>query len=90
MTFDQELSRALFGRGAEHDLLPFKQKPITVGKGVKGLNCNVTHCQKPESAHHFNRVMRKWYCVDCAEKIEASANRDGASFFSDLPSAVKP
>lgn len=57
---------------------------ITPGKGWKGLNCNVTACQKPESAQYYNTVMRAWYCRECALKIEAAANRDGNSFYPEL------
>jgi hypothetical protein len=43
---------------------------LTPGKGLEGQNCNVTACQKPDSAHHYNKVMHKWYCLECAEKIQ--------------------
>jgi len=60
------------------------QKEITAGKGKQGENCNVTHCQKPKSAKHYNKVMCAWYCYECATKIEAVARRDGQSFYDDL------
>jgi len=53
-------------------------------KGKQGKNCNVTHCQEPNSAHHYNRITQAWYCRDCAERIERCAKADGMSFFSDL------
>lgn len=56
----------------------------TPGKGKQGLNCNVTACQKPNSAHYYNTVMRAWYCRDCAERIEYAANRGGNSFYPEL------
>ena len=67
----------------------YEPKAITPGKGFKGKNCNVTHCQKPESAKHFNRVTRAWYCFECASRIEASANLDGNSWFTDLKVAPR-
>lgn len=60
-------------------------KEITEGKGKKGQNCNVTHCQEPDSAHFFNKVMQAWYCWRCATRIEKAANRDDMSFYDDLP-----
>lgn len=62
-------------------------KPVEPGKGLKGQNCNVTHCQAPNSANHYNKVMRAWYCIDCATRIERSAQQDGLSFYDDLESA---
>lgn len=56
----------------------------TPGKGLKGQNCNRTACQRPNSAHHFNRVMNAHYCIDCAQMIEAAANSDGESFYTDI------
>jgi hypothetical protein len=64
-------------------------KPETAGKGKKGENCNVTHCQKPESAFYYNRVMNAWYCEDCALKIEASANAQGNSFYDNLEENIR-
>ena len=57
---------------------------IQPGKGKQGLNCNVTACQAPDSAHHYNTVMQAWYCRRCAEDIEYWANKDGNSFYNDL------
>lgn len=53
-------------------------------KGQKGLNCNVTACQKPNSAHHFNNVTKAYYCLECAQKIEYWANKDGMSFYKGI------
>lgn len=63
-------------------------KLVEQGKGLKGQNCNVTHCQAPNSAHHYNRVTQAWYCIDCAMRIEESARRDGMSFYDDLKGAL--
>jgi hypothetical protein len=57
---------------------------LSVEKGVKGGPCNVTHCQKPESAHHYNKIMKAYYCRECAERIEAAAKVGGISFYDDL------
>lgn len=54
------------------------------GKGLEGQNCNVTSCQKENSAHHFNSVMKAWYCRKCAEKIEYWARVDGMTFFENV------
>lgn len=65
-------------------LSSFAQKKPQPGKGIQGQNCNVTHCQEPESAHFYNRVTHAWYCRQCATRIEQSAQRDGMSLFDDL------
>lgn len=62
----------------------YEPKAPLPGKGLEGQNCNVTQCQKPNSAHHFNTVMRAWYCLECAEKIEYWANKDGNSFYEGV------
>ena len=59
-------------------------KPITKDKGKKGKNCNVTHCQKPDSAHFYNNAKCTWYCYECATDIEESAQLQRMSFFDDL------
>ena len=59
-------------------------KEHTENKGKQGENCNVTHCQKPKSAHHYNKVMHAWYCIQCATDIEEYANKDGLSFFDGV------
>ena len=65
-------------------LVPYGPKPTGSGKGLEGQNCNVTSCQKENSAHHYNKVMRAWYCKSCAEKIEYWAVVDGMSFFDGI------
>ena len=64
--------------------MAYEQKAITPGKGVQGENCNVTACQAPKSAFHYNHVMRKWYCRECATKIQHAAKMAGMSFYDDL------
>lgn len=59
-------------------------KEITEGKGKWGLNCNVTHCQRPNSAYYYNHVMDAYYCRQCAVKIQRSAVAQGLSFYNDL------
>jgi hypothetical protein len=56
----------------------------TPGKGKKGENCNVTACQKPKSAHHYNNIMHAYYCRECATEIQRFAVMDGMSFYDDL------
>ena len=60
---------------------------LSAGKGKQGQNCNVTACQAPNSANHYNTAMQAWYCRRCATDIEHWANVDGNSFFSDLVEA---
>lgn len=37
-------------------------------KGQKDGNCNRDDCQKP-GATYYNFSTRKWYCPECAKKI---------------------
>jgi hypothetical protein len=37
-------------------------------KGVKGKNCNITHCQQA-GAVYYNRAMCAYYCSRCAHRI---------------------
>ncbi len=55
-----------------------------MAKGVKGENCNVTACQKPKSAHHYNSATKAYYCKSCAMKIEAAAIVHDVSFYEGL------
>ena len=45
-----------------------KNTPDPSKKGVWQGNCNITSCQKP-GAVWWNIYMRKYYCTDCATKI---------------------
>ncbi len=36
-------------------------------KGKKHGNCNITACQKPNSAVWYNHGTSKWYCEECAK-----------------------
>lgn len=38
-------------------------------KGTRGGNCNITSCQKPNSAFWFNHSTRKYYCESCAKRL---------------------
>ena len=38
-------------------------------KGEHNQECNVTSCQKPNSAVWFNHSTRKYYCPSCARKL---------------------
>lgn len=46
-----------------------RDTPNTSGKGLEGQNCNVTACQLPDSAHHYNKWTHAYYCIDCATDI---------------------
>jgi hypothetical protein len=59
-------------------------KQIAPDKCKENGSCNVTHCQKPNSAKYFNTVMRAYYCYECACNIEYSARKDGNSFYPSL------
>lgn len=38
-------------------------------KGEYNQECNITSCQKPNSAVWFNHSTRKFYCESCAERL---------------------
>jgi len=38
-------------------------------KGNYKEECNITSCQKPNSAVWFNHSTRKYYCKDCAKRL---------------------
>lgn len=44
-------------------------------KGIKGGSCNVTACQKPDSAVYFNKSTKAYYCRDCAREINWPGGR---------------
>lgn len=74
----------VFQRGTNGSIGCFTnpERTATPGKGLKGENCNVAACQKPNSADYYNRYMAAWYCRECAVKIETVARRDGMTMFN--------
>jgi hypothetical protein len=38
-------------------------------KGEYGGSCNITRCQRPNSATWFNHSTRKYYCPSCARTL---------------------
>ena len=38
-------------------------------KGEFSEECNITSCQKPKSAYYFNHSTRKYYCEECAKRL---------------------
>lgn len=38
-------------------------------KGDYGQECNITACQKPNSAYWYNHFNQKYYCEDCASRL---------------------
>ncbi len=48
-------------------------------KGEYGQECNITSCQKSNSAYWYNHSTRKYYCEDCAHRLNSDEfNRRGA------------
>ena len=43
-------------------------------KGLKGGNCNVTACQKPD-ATYYNKSTQAYYCGECATEINWPGGR---------------
>jgi hypothetical protein len=73
-------------------MIDYQPKAITPGKGLQGQNCNVTACQKPDSALYYNKAMRAWYCKECATDIQYWASKDNMVLFDALvnPGNVEP
>lgn len=40
-------------------------------KGEYNQECNITSCQKPNSAVWFNHSTRKYYCGSCANRLNS-------------------
>lgn len=38
-------------------------------KGELNGSCNITSCQKPNSATWYNHSTRKYYCPSCARRL---------------------
>ncbi len=38
-------------------------------KGEKNGNCNITSCQSTENVEWFNHSTRKYYCENCAIRL---------------------
>jgi hypothetical protein len=49
-------------------------------KGDKNGNCNVTACQAP-GAIYFNHSTRKYYCPNCAGRINRVNHNDAMRLF---------
>lgn len=52
-------------------------------KGEYNQECNITSCQKPNSAVWFNHSTRKYYCPSCARRlnIDPFNARDAQAMF---------
>lgn len=50
--------------------------PERKDKGEAGGSCNVTACQRPNSAFYYNHSTQRHYCVSCARKINDANRRD--------------
>ena len=42
---------------------------LAADKGEFGGSCNITHCQRPNSATWYNHSTRKYYCRFCAHDL---------------------
>ena len=53
------------------ELWPLEDRPPqnAADKGEFGGSCNITHCQRPNSATWFNHSTRKYYCRSCAHDL---------------------
>jgi len=40
-----------------------------MAKGELNKECNITSCQKPNSATWYNHSTRKYYCKSCAMRL---------------------
>lgn len=40
-------------------------------KGEYNQECNITACQRPNSATWFNHSTRKYYCPSCAKRLNS-------------------
>ena len=46
-----------------------EQPTLAADKGEFGGSCNITHCQRPNSATWYNHSTRKYYCRSCAHTL---------------------
>lgn len=61
-------------------------------KGAFKGKCNITSCQKPNSATWYNHSTRKYYCESCAKRLNDDEfnKRDAMRLFGhDLCTEVK-
>lgn len=62
-------------------------------KGDYNQECNITSCQKPNSATWYNHSTRKYYCESCAERLNNDEfnKRDAMRLYGhDLCTEEKP
>lgn len=52
-------------------------------KGEYNQECNITSCQKPNSAVWYNHSTRKYYCSSCARRLNTDVfnKRDAMQMF---------
>ena len=74
-TIDGKLVKIAKGaRGNRHLVQPprvpeIEQPRLAADKGEYGGSCNITRCQRPNSATWFNHSTRKYYCPSCARTL---------------------
>lgn len=56
---------------------------IAQDKGEFNGSCNITACQKPNSATWFNHSTQKYYCKECAHRLNTDEcnKRDAQRLF---------
>lgn len=47
----------------------YEPPALRADKGVFGGACNITRCQRPDSAYWFNHSTRAYYCRSCAHTL---------------------
>jgi hypothetical protein len=60
-------------------------------KGQYGQECNITACQKPNSAFWLNRLNNQYYCEDCARRLNNDEfnKRDCLRLLGDIQMCVE-
>ena len=49
--------------------IEIEQPKLAADKGEYGGSCNITRCQRPDSATWFNHSTSKYYCPSCARTL---------------------
>ena len=69
-TTSSALAAALsFTAGRLRHQVQDRKEVLAADKGIYGGACNITHCQRPQSAFWYNHSTRKYYCRACAADL---------------------